>query len=127
MESARRTAYRARCPMNSEPENGGVDAGLSSRPDFIEPIGKRLRPLGLVDSDHRAWLLEVKSVQVMAVVDDHQWVGGNLGFGTRLIDGHRVAVRAQQVQHARARALQLMEVVDDDVEAASAHAAQKST
>jgi len=62
----------------------------------------------------------VKAVQIVLAVDDDQGIGGYLALRTRLIDGHCMAVVAQQADHVRAGALQVARVVHDDVQPAAA-------
>src|ERR1700694_1219379 len=108
-------------------QHAGVDSGLARRPDFGESCRQRLRLLRLKDAERRARLLEMEPVQIMLAVDDQQRVGRDLALGAGLQNRHGMAVNAQQLQHSGASAFEIARIVHDDVEAATAHAAQKSS
>src|SRR6266699_4293874 len=108
-------------------QHGCVDSGLARCPDFGESRYQRLRLLRLKDAERGARLLEMEPMQIMLAVDDQQRVGRDLALGAGLENRHGMAVNAQQLQHSGASAFEIARVVHDDVEPATAYAAQKSS
>src|SRR5436853_1228723 len=108
-------------------QHGCVNAGLAGRPNFGEPCRQWLRLIRLQDAQRRTRLLEMQAMQIMLAVDNQERVGRDLALGTGLQNRHGMAVNAQQLQHSGASAFEVARVVYDDVEPATAYAAQKSS
>src|SRR6185312_6781563 len=111
--------------LRSKAQHGAAQARFAGRPDLVEATGQRLRLLRLIDAERGARLLEVKAMQIMPAIDDHQRIGRYLTLRTGLVDRQRVAVVTQQAQQMRASALQVARVVHDDVQSPAADLAQE--
>src|SRR5207253_11165155 len=101
----------------SNPEQGCIDTGFAAGPDLGEALREHTRLAWLIDAHDGTWLIVVKPMQIVSIVDDDHRVSRAFAFGPRAVDRHPVTEHAQKLLHARAGAFEIARVVHDDVQA----------